>query len=309
MAKLISLVIPVLNESENIDPLYNSITKEIKKFSKKYDFEFIFNDNKSSDDTLKKLCKLKYKDKRIRINVFSRNVGYQNSIFYGYQTAKGDAVIQIDADLQDPPSLISKFIDKWEQNYKVVYGVRKTTKDSLIMKLSRKFFYRLINFISSDYLPLDAGDFRLVDREVVDLVSQINDSHIYIRGYIASFGFNQIGIPYDRKERKKGVSKFKFKDLLKLAIDGLLNHTVIPLRFASIFGIFVSLATILLIFGFILAKLLFGIHWPNGFTTTIVLILFSISLNALFLGIIGEYIGRIFFQTKEYPKIIVEKKI
>lgn len=307
MKKLISFVIPVLNEEANIRHLYKKLICVTNSLSKQYTFEFIFNDNCSSDNTVKILKNIKNEDNRLKINVFSKNVGYQNSIFYGYQKAKGKAVIQIDADMQDPPELIIQFIKKWEQNYQVVYGVRKFTKDKLFLKLFRKIFYRLLNFLSNDYLPLDAGDFRLIDRRIVNLITSIDDYSIYIRGYIASFGFKQIGIPYNRGERKKGVSKFRTKDLIKLALDGILNHTVIPLRVASIFGIVISFITLLLIIGYSFFKIFFNLNWPDGFSTLTVLILFSISLNAIFLGIIGEYIGRIFYQVKKFPRIIVDK--
>lgn len=307
MKKLISFVIPVLNEEANILNLYKKLISVTNSLSKQYNFEFIFNDNCSSDNTVKILRRIKKEDKRLKINVFSKNVGYQNSIFYGYQKSKGSAVIQIDADMQDPPELVIQFIKKWEKNYQVVYGVRKSTKDKLILKAFRKIFYRVLNLLSNDYLPLDAGDFRLIDRRIVNLLTSIDDCSIYIRGYIASFGFKQTGIPYDRLERKKGRSKFKVKDLIRLAADGILNHTVIPLRIASIFGIIVSFLTLLSIIGYSFFKVFFNLNWPDGFTTITVLVLFSISLNAIFLGIIGEYIGRIFYQVKKFPRVIIDK--
>jgi len=217
--------------------------------------------------------------------------------------------VQIDCDLQDPPSLILDFVRKWEQGYLVVYGIRGSRKEGVLMNATRKFFYRVIDSLSEDELPLDAGDFRLLDRRVLDELKKFEDYQPYVRGTVAALGFDQIGIPYDRRERQRGESKFSFRELMGLALDGILNHSIVPLRIATYLGLAISLITFLGIVGYAIGRLLFGRDWPPGFATIIILILGSLSLNALFLGIIGEYLGRIYKQVKRRPLTIIEREI
>jgi dolichol-phosphate mannosyltransferase len=305
--KLISIIIPVLNESENINPFYESILPVINSCSDKYEFEILFTDNHSSDDTFEKISLLCMRDKRVKVIRFSRNFGYQKSILTGYLNAAGDALIQIDCDLQDPLELIVDFLTYWEDGNLVVYGIRRSRKDSFILHSARKIFYRLINYLSDYDLPLDAGDFRLIDKKIVGTLRQMDDAHPYIRGSIAGMGFKQIGIPYDRIARARGYSKFNFNDLITLSLDGILNHSIKPLRLASIFGLFISVITLAMILIYSLGRMYFGLNWPSGFTTITVITLFGISINSLFLGIIGEYLGRIYQQTKKKPLTIIEK--
>ena len=177
------------------------------------------------------------------------------------------------------------------------------------MSSTRKLFYRLIDSLSDDPLPHDAGDFRLVDRRILNQLSRLHDYQPYLRGTIAALGFEQIGIPYDRAERQRGESKFSFGDLLALALDGILNHSVVPLRIATYLGLLISLFTFLGIVGYGVGRLVFGKNWPPGFATVIMLVLGSLSLNALFLGIIGEYLGRIYRQVKRGPLTIIEHEL
>ena len=216
---------------------------------------------------------------------------------------------QIDGDLQDPPALILEFVRKWEEGYRVVYGVRSSRKESWWMRFMRKLFYRMIDALSEDELPLDAGDFRLVDRRVLDELRKFEDDQPYVRGTIAALGFDQIGIPYDRAVRKYGESKFSFRELTGLAIDGILNHSVVPLRFATYLGLGISIATLFASGAYIIGRLFLGKDWPPGFATVIILILGSLSLNALFLGIIGEYLSRIYRQVKRRPLTVVECEV
>jgi len=307
--KLISVCVPVLNEEENILPLYNAVDLITKDMVDQYEFEFIFTDNHSTDNTFKILKDLVAADSRIRVFRFSRNFGYQRSILTAYMKARGDAVVQLDSDLQDPPDMILKFIALWENGYDVIYGVRKTRQENWIMALIRKGFYRILNWLSEDKLPLDAGDFRLLDRKIVNLLCKIKDSNPYIRGEIASLGFNQIGVSYDRKARLSGKTKFHWCDLMSLALDGVLNHSIVPLRFSSFIGFVVTVVSLFLMIGYMIIKLFFDVKWPPGFTTTTVLILLLLGLNALFLGIIGEYVGRIYKQIKNRPLTIIENEI
>src|ERR1051326_288999 len=223
--------------------------------------------------------------------------------------AAGDAAVQIDCDLQDPPELIREFLRLWAEGWHVVYGIRRSRKEGWGIQATRRVFYRLLDALSEDRLPHDAGDFRLVDRRILEQLKQIDDYQPYLRGAIASLGFNQIGVPYDRNVRTHGSSKFSVRDLVALALDGILNHSVVPLRIATFTGLLVSVLTFLGLLFYAIDKLAFGGDWPPGFATTISLILLALSLNALFLGIIGEYLGRIYKQIKKRPLTIIESQI
>ncbi|MEY3277646.1 MAG: hypothetical protein RLZZ426_132 [Actinomycetota bacterium] len=305
---LISIVVPVFNEVDNITIFHQRVSAAISKISA-YEFEFVFTDNHSTDGTYEVLTAVAVSDPRVRVFRFSRNFGFQRSIWTGYTKARGAAAIQLDVDLQDPPELIADFIAHWESGYKVVYGIRRSRQEGRAITGSRKLFYRFVNLLSEDPIPVDAGDFRLVDRMILDELIAMPDTQPYLRGTIAALGFEQIGIPYDRAARERGVSKFSFKDLIALSFDAILNHSTIPLRIASYVGLFVAGATLLGTLILLIARWLFGAEWPAGFATTTMLILFSISLNAVFLGIIGEYLGRIYKQIKPRSITVIEKSI
>lgn len=306
---LISIVIPVMNEEENIFPFYRTLKVELDKISGDFDYEFIFTDNRSTDRTFEELSVLAQSDERVRVARFSRNFGYQKSIFTGYCLATGDCAIEMDCDFQDPPHLIHAFIAKWKEGFEVVYGVRNTRKEGWWVTKLRKLFYWIIKFLSDDHLPLNAGDFRLVDRKVLDQIKQIHDASPYLRGAIASLGFNQIGIPYDRGQRLRGKGKFNFSGMLSLAVDGILNHSIVPLRFATFTGFVIVIGLILYFTGLLFLTRFFHFEWPKGFATVSVLILISICVNALFLGIIGEYLGRIYQQIKGRPVAVIDQAI
>jgi len=306
--KLVSIIVPVLNEEQNIKLFYAVLTDELNKLNDIYDFEILFTDNHSDDSTFDLLRELNLKDNRVRAYRFSRNYGYQHSILTGYQKSSGEAVIQLDCDLQDPPSLIPVFLNLWESGYKVVYGVRKKRQENVIMNYSRKFFYKLINWLSEDDLPVDAGDFRLVDKKIIEVLRNNNDAQPYLRGAIASMGFDQIGVEYDRSKRVHGETKFTISSLINMALDGILNHSTIPLRISSMIGIIIGLLTFIFILGFLIGKLMYGMDWPAGFATIVILLLVILSVNAIFLGIMGEYIGRIYKQSKGI-RVIVEDSI
>jgi dolichol-phosphate mannosyltransferase len=211
--------------------------------------------------------------------------------------------------LQDPPDLIPEFVRRWEEGYQVVYGVRISRKEGFWLTALRRIFYRLVDFISEDSLPHDAGDFRLLDRCVLNELRKFRDYQPYLRGTIATLGFNQIGLPYRRAERIRGTSKFSFRQLVGLAVDGILSHSIVPLRIATYLGLLVSTLTFLMVVFYVAGKLLFGKNWPPGFATLTIMVLGSLSLNALFLGIIGEYLGRIYQQVRGRPLTIVEQEI
>lgn len=306
--KLISIITPVLNEEENLYPYHERVCKVIDSLSNKFDFEIIFTDNASTDRTFEIIRELAKKDDRVSGYRFSRNFGYQNSIFTGYQKSKGQATIEFDCDLQDPPELLPKFIEQWEAGNQIVYGVRMKRQEGFFIGFIRKRFYRILNKISDIDLPHDAGDFMLLDRVIVNELKKVEDYNLYIRGIVFSFGFNKVGIPYNRDARVRGVTKFSASKLMQLAFNGIVSMSVLPLRIASYIGIVIAFVTLLVSFTYIVLRLT-GSPWPAGFTTNVVLLLFSISLNALFLGIIGEYIARMSNQVKKRPITIISDEV
>jgi polyisoprenyl-phosphate glycosyltransferase len=308
--RLISVVVPVLNEEHNIRALYGALLPIFDALSDRYGSELIFTDNHSTDRTFELAAEIAERDRRVRVFRFSRNFGFQNSILTGYQKARGDAVVQIDCDLQDPPALILEFVRKWEAGFQVVYGIRKKRKEGLLINWLRSVFYHLVNWLSEYPLPQQAGDFRLIARPIVEELKKMDEPYPYIRGMIAGMGFNQTGIPYDRQERKHDESKFNLTRLIALAVDGILNTSVVPLRVATFTGIAVFLLTSLGVLYYLVAGLLYGREkWPSGFATVIIAVLLSLGLNAFFLGIIGEYLGRVYNQVKKRPTVIMEQCI
>ncbi len=306
---LISIVIPVYNEELNIPAFHDRVSSVIAPLSDLYRFEFVFTDNHSTDQTFPLLQQLSLRDPRIRVYRFSRNFGFQRSIMTGYAQARGDAAIQLDCDLQDPPELIETFLSHWQSGADVVYGVRMKRKEGWSINMARRVFYRLIDKLSEDKIPVDAGDFRLISRRVIEILRSMEDSQPYLRGMIASLGFTQIGVPYERSARQAGESKFPFSKLVSLALDGILNHSTVPLRLSTYFGLITSFLTLLGVFGYVLVKLITHAEWPAGFATLAALILASISINAMLLGIIGEYLGRMYRQGKKIPLTIIEAAI
>jgi len=305
--KLISIITPVYNEEKNIDFYYERMTRVLDELSPKYDFEIIFTDNCSSDSTFAKISEIAKTDKRIKVLSFSQNYGYQRSIFTGYLYAIGDAAVEFDCDLQDPPELLVSFLDEWEKGNKIVYGIRKKRQEGPIILAMRKIFYRFLNAVAEHHIPLDAGDFMLLDRTILGLLKQIDDQDVYIRGTVFSFGFKQVGIPYERDARQFGDSKFPVSKLVRLAMDGIISQSTLPLKVATYFGVFIAFLTLIASGGYVLAKFLSAEQVPEGFTTVVVLILLGISVNAVFIGVLGEYLSRVYGQVRQKPFVIIEK--
>ena len=307
--KLISIVIPVYNEEENVENLYETVLGVMEAEAERYDIEFVFTDNHSTDATFEKLKGIAANNPRVRVFRFSRNFGYQKSIYTGYMKARGDAAIQLDCDLQDPPSLIPQFLRLWEQGYQVVYGVRRTRKEGWLLHSTRRAFYWLLDALTNDPLPRDAGDFRLIERRIIVELRKVRDTNLYIRGRIATMGFKQIGVPYDRDERRHGESKFGLASMVGFAVDAVISHSVVPLRLATYLGLFTIMAAFVGMVGYVVAYFWAGKEWPAGFTTIVLLILLNVGLTSLFLGIIGEYLARIYEQLKMSPETIIEVQI
>jgi glycosyltransferase involved in cell wall biosynthesis len=306
--RLISLIMPVYNEALNIERAYAALNAVFAPLER-YRLEFVFTDNHSEDGTFDVLAKLAAQDDRVKVLRFNRNYGFQRSLLTGYRHATGDALVQIDCDLQDPPALIAKFIELWEQGHDVVVGIRRRRRESRLMTLGRRMFYAVLSKISDDHITRDAGDFRLVDRSVVNMVKELNDIDPYVRGVVSSFARCETGILYDRGPRLYGRSKFPIAKLVPFAINGIVSHSVVPLRVATYVGLLVSTLTFCTTIGYLCAAIFFGSSWPSGFATMVVVALFGISLNAIFLGIIGEYISRIYQQVRYRPLVVVERAI
>ncbi len=306
--RLITVSVPVLNEAENIDALLERLNSLAKK-ENGYDFEFLFTDNASSDDTFEILNERARKDPRIRVLRFSRNFGFQISILMNYLNARGNAAVQIDADLQDPPEMISEFLREWENGYKVVYGIRKRLPEFFLLRWTRKSYYRLVRYLSETDIPVDAGDFRLIDRAIIEELRSIKEQTPYLRGVIANMGYAQIGIPYDRVARTAGYSKFNFTGLVSLALDGITSQSTRPLRIVTLFGVAICGLSVVAGLYYLMEFLLRGNQLPDGFTTLALIGLTSLGLNALFIGLVGEYIGRIFNNTRGLPLALIEQRV
>lgn len=305
---LISISIPVLNEADNLDALYGRLCQIGEKLSFRYDFEFVFSDNHSDDSTWNKLCEFAEKDKRLKAIRFSKNFGFQRSILANYLHTRGDAVMQIDADLQDPPEMLEAFLEKWREGFSVVYGIRRKRPEGLLMGTFRRFGYWVIDAMSEHPIPRDVGDFRLIDRKVIDALANIRTANPYLRGMIAGLGFNQTGISYDRDARVAGESKFDVSRLVKLGLTAVFNHSTVPLRFASLAGGVMLGVSILGALYYLILRLTHP-GLPQGLASIHILVLFGIGLQSLLMGILGEYLLRIYLILRAEPVAIIERSL
>ncbi|MDM0081987.1 glycosyltransferase family 2 protein [Variovorax sp. J31P179] len=305
---LVSISIPVLNEAGNLDALYLRLTALADRMADRCDLEFVFTDNHSEDDTWSMLTALAAQDPRVRAIRFSRNFGFQSSILANYLHARGDAVMQIDADLQDPPEMLEQFFELWRQGFHVVYGIRRKRPENWLLNQTRKFGYWAIDKVSEHPIPRDVGDFRLVDRAVVSAIARFRTANPYLRGMIAGLGFNQTGIAYDRDARMAGESKFNVSRLVRLGLTAVFNHSTVPLRMASFLGIVILVVSLIGALYYVMLRLVRP-DLPPGFVSIQLMILFGIGLNAFLLGIIGEYILRIYRVLRSDPIAIVERSL
>lgn len=307
--KLISICIPILNEQENIELIYKKVTNIFDKLKDKYYYELIFTDNNSSDKSFEIIKKLNQSDKNVKCYSFSNNLGKERSLLNAYKLANGSAAIQLDCDLQDPPELIDEFIKKWEEGYDYIYAVRTNRKENFILNKFRKLFYRLINFLSHSELKNDVGDFSLVDKKIINVIKTLDERDTYLRGFIYSLGYNSFGIEHIREQRLAGKTKFSFLNYIGEAFKGITNHTIAPLRIATIFGLVISIIAVVGVVYYGINKIIDPTSSPAGFTTQMFILLITLALNSIFLGIIGEYIGKIYNQLKKFDKTIIIKKI
>lgn len=305
---LISICIPVLNEAENIQRLYKRLEKLAHRMQDRCELEFVFSDNHSNDETWTLLKNLAECDSRVRAIRFSKNYGFQRSILANYLHATGDAVMQIDADLQDPPELLESFYSLWKEGHHVVYGIRKKRPESWMMNTTRRLGYWVIDKISEHPIPRNVGDFRLIDRKVINALLAIRTSSPYLRGMIAGLGFNQTGVPYERDPRLAGESKFNLSKLVRLGLTAVFNHSTVPLRAATFLGAII-LATSLV--GALYYTIFRWYHpeLPQGLASIHILVLFGIGLNSFLLGIIGEYLLRIYLVLRSEPLALIEQSL
>jgi dolichol-phosphate mannosyltransferase len=306
---MISVIIPVLNERDNIERAYNAICEVFWQVEDRFNLEIIFTDNHSDDHSFEIISRLGARDSRVRAVRFTRNFGFHRAVLTGLRLANGDAAVQIDCDLQDPPALILEFLERWSAGHDLVIGVRRTRNDGQAHHLARHLFYRVLKSVSEDNIQTDSGDFRLLDRSILDQLRALYEASPYLRGLTSLLATNPATVLYDRRERIAGASKFPFRRLIAMAIDALLAHSIAPLRVATYAGLAISFATFLMILFYVGAHFLFGLQWPAGFGTTIMLLLLGISINSIFLGIIGEYVGRIYSQVRFRPTTVIERAI
>jgi glycosyltransferase involved in cell wall biosynthesis len=305
--KKISILVPFYNEEESLPIHLNEIFAFIKTLDTRYQFEILLLDNHSSDRSSEFAKNASLTHPFIRWIRHSRNFGYQANILSGYKECTGDCAVQLDADGEDDPMIISKFISNWENGYKVVYGVRIKREESWFMTLQRKLYYRLLAAISDVPIPVDAGDFRLVDRTVVNVLNNFTESNVYIRGLLSYAGFKQVGIPYARRPRHFGVSKFSYLNYLSLGLDGVTSFSKKPLSFIAIFGLGLSLLSGVL-FCIYIGLYLVGKIQVQGFTTLLAFQLLFSGVQLLSIGVVAIYIGRVFDEVKKRPHYVIEER-
>ena len=299
-----SIVIPVYNEEGNIQELYSRLTNVMRPCQCEY--EIIFVDDMSSDASPALLDSIANHDRRVKIIVFSRNFGHQAAITAGLEHATGKAIIMMDADLQDPPELIPRFIEKHNEGYEVVYGKRISRKGESAFKLLTAFlFYRLMRVLTSVDVPFDAGDFRLIDRRVCDNLSALKEKNRFIRGLITWVGYKQIGVNYERDPRYSGQTHYPLIKMVKFAIDGITTFSHHPLKIATFSGLIISCICCLIIIWGLYLKIT-GEALP-GWTSLLLIVSFLGGLQLLTIGVLGEYIGRIYDEVKNRPTYIVSK--
>jgi dolichol-phosphate mannosyltransferase len=302
--KLITIVIPVYNEIDVIDACYARLTGVMRALHG-YDYELLFVDDGSRDSTHERLTAFYQQDANLRIVKFSRNFGHQVAVTAGVDLARGDAIVIIDADLQDPPELIPQMVQKWEEGYDVVYGVRKRRAGEGRLKLlTAAVFYRLLRVFTNFEIPVDVGDFRLISARAAAELRKLREKDRFVRGLVSWIGFRQVGIQYERDSRFAGETKYPFRKMFKFAIDGITSFSSLPLKLASWLGYLASLLAFLYLISVFVQRAM-G-YTIEGWATIMVAMLFLGGVQLICLGIIGEYIGRIFNEIKSRPMYVIE---
>ena len=308
--KLVSLVFPVCNEEEVFPHLKSRLTPLIDSLSKDYQFELIFIDDGSSDNSWARIVEWSKTETRVKGFSFSRNFGHQAALSCGYDMAQGDAVISLDADLQDPPEIIPELLQVWTSGADIVYAVRSARRDETFLKiLTAKLFYRVFSTVSDTRVPLDAGDFRLMSRRAVQSLNQLRERHRYLRGMVGWIGFRTGTVTYERPGRVAGVTKFNLRKMLRFGADGIISSSSFPLRLFYVVGLLCSLPFLTyLVYSFCL-HIWRGSELVPGWTSLLLSIISFGTLNLVCLGIMGEYIGRIYEEGKHRPLFIVAESV
>ncbi|NDW02425.1 glycosyltransferase family 2 protein [Salipiger sp. PrR002] len=309
VSQLISVVVPCYNEEPVLEETMRHLQYLAADLSLRYRFEFIFVDDGSGDRTLEILREAANRYSNIKIVSFARNFGHQIAVTAGIDATSGDAVALIDADLQDPPEVLAEMLERWQSGYEVVYGVRASREGESAFKIATaRWFYRVLNRLSERPIPLDTGDFRLMDRKVVDALRSMPERHRFVRGLVAWIGYRQIALPYDRKKRAAGTSKYPLRKMLRFATDGILSFSSKPLQIATNLGVLAALLALTGIIYAIVLRVTTSI-WVEGWTAMMIAVLFMGGVQLISLGIIGEYVGRIYEEAKGRPLYIVRERI
>jgi len=303
----ISVISPCYNEGEGVNICYDAVKEVFARLLPEYEREHIFADNASEDDTPDLLRMLAAQDSCVRVIINARNVGPLRSTFNALKSASGDAtVVMMAVDLQDPPEMIADFVRKWEEGYKVVQGVRRNREEGFIFHTLRRAFYRMVKMFANIDIPVDVGEFQLIDRQVREAVTSMNDHYPYIRGMIAYCGFKPYGIPYTLRSRKRGFSKNRFMTLIDIGLNGLLTFTTAPARILTALGLFLACSSIVYgLLNFVLLLLFTDYAVAPGISTLLVVFFLFFGLQFLFLGILGEYIISIHGQVR-FGSFVVE---
>ena len=299
-----SIIAPIFNESGNIQELYRRLYEVLDQTGEAW--ELIMIDDGSTDDSASLIRQYAEEDSRVRPVIFARNFGHQIAVTAGLDYSRGDAVVIIDSDLQDPPEVILDLISKWKEGFQVVYAVRSEREGESWFKLfTASLFYRLISNITDVNIPLDAGDFRLLDRQVVNVLNQMREKHRFLRGMSSWVGFRQTGVPYRRVARQVGETKYPFRKMFRLAINAVTSFSYFPLQLATYIG-FIAAGLSILAIPAVIAIRLWGTETPLlGQATTLIAVLFLGGVQLISLGILGEYIGRLYDEAKGRPLYIV----
>lgn len=307
MKKLVTIMIPAYNEEKVLPKLFNRLDK-LSQNESNYLFEFLFINDGSKDSTMKLISEKSTIDNRISYINLSRNFGKERAMLAGFDYAKGDAIVIIDADLQDPPELIPNMISLWEEGYDDVYAKRESREgETWLKKATSKWFYSILDKISSIEIQRDTGDFRLLDRRAVEALKTLRESNRYTKGMFSWVGFKKKEITYKRDPRAAGETKWNYFKLFNLAIEGITSFTTSPLRISFIFGLLISSVAFFWIL-YLLIRPLFGVPTGGGYSSLMSVILFLGGVQLLAIGIIGEYIGRIFIETKNRPVYLIQDK-
>lgn len=301
----ITILCPVYNESENVENFYTEISRVVNPLRARYNFKFLFVDNCSTDDTSGKVKKICDSDESVRLIMYSKNFGVMKSIYTGILNSSADACAVFDCDLQDPPELLLNFISCWESGAKVVYGVRRSRSESYLLSFFRKIYRYIETFLKGGEVKIESGAWFL-DKRVVHELSKCKFES-YLAGLISRVGFRSIGVPYDRRPRIRGTSKFGYMKYIAYATDGLISGTLVPLRLSILIGIIFSLLSFFSIIYFIIAKFFLAAPFASGIAAAIIIVLAGFGLNFMLLGIIGEYVGRIYLDRESSNLAIIDE--